>query len=76
MKFKTKFKDYVPETEFRDVMRWDVERALDIIWARILKRYPKYENQWEKIYSQVRQDFEMNYYVEVNVKIGKLEDLE
>lgn len=73
MRFKTKFKDYIPETEFLGVKRWDREVLLDKLWSRILSRYPKHPKHWEDIYEEAKTDMYRNYTYEVNVYIKNLE---
>lgn len=60
MRFRTKFKDYVPEKKFTGC-GLDEEVILDKVWNRILDKYPNNENRWDDIYEKVVADFDANY---------------
>lgn len=68
MSFKTKFKDYVPETKFTG-HRLDDEVILDIVWNRIMEKYPNSEGHWDDIYEKVETNFYTNYRFIVYEKI-------
>lgn len=71
MRYKEKFEDYIPETEWVSDNRFYHEKMLDRIWGRIMKRYPKHNNYWDEIYEKVKDDYLSNYDFEVKVIIKK-----